>query len=142
MTLASDPHLDLDLDFTLNAGLRAYVRAVSGAIGSGWEACSLDFDSPLGAYIALDWRLGTHPDCDLALLWHERQGWSAVVETPSGEDLTVARLGGPVVAEPRAVVKFLAEVRAGHVPGTAPVAAETSADLAAALTAYLREPVF
>ncbi|GAB2998219.1 DUF6292 family protein [Amycolatopsis acidiphila] len=139
MTLASDPHLDLD--FALNAGLRAYIRAVSVAIGSGWEACSLDFGSPLGAYIALDWRLAAHPGCDLALLWHERQGWSAVLETPSGEDLTVARLGGPVVAEPRVVVKFLAEVRAGRTPSPSPVLAGSVAELTAELTPYLERPV-
>jgi hypothetical protein len=139
LTLASDPQLDLD--FTLNAGLRAYIQAVGVAIGSGWEACSLDFDAPRGAYIALDRRLAAHPGCDLALLWHERRGWSAVVETPSGEDLTVARLGGPVVTEPRAVAKFLADVRAGRVPSPPTVAAGTTVELAAALTAYLREPV-
>ncbi|GHF37522.1 hypothetical protein FHX82_006379 [Amycolatopsis bartoniae] len=140
MTLASDPHLDLD--FALDCGLRAYVRAVSTAVGTGWESCSVDTGTPLSAYIALDTRLPGHLDCDVALLWHEDRGWSAVLETPSGEDLTLAHLGGSVVAEPRAVARFLTRLRAGEqLPPRTLVLTRTSAELAADLGPYVTEDV-
>ena len=140
MTLASDPHLDLD--FALDSGLRADVRAVSTAVGTGWESCSVDTGTPLTAYIALDTRLPGHPSCDVALLWHEDRGWSAVLETPSGEDLTLAQLGGSVVADPRAVARFVTRLRAGQpVAQRTLVLTRTSAELAADLSPYLAEDV-
>jgi hypothetical protein len=54
------------------------------------------------------------PDRDLALLWDERHGWSAAMETHSGEDLIVlAYLNGEdVLPEPCEVARFLAALRA------------------------------
>lgn len=103
----------VDGDFTVVRGLRGYVTAVASAIGVGWESCALDLDTPISAYIALDWRLNDFPDRDLALLWDERHGWAVAVETHSGEDLIVlAYLGTDVVVEPTVVVRFLERFRA------------------------------
>jgi hypothetical protein len=131
--------VQLDPNSTLARGLRGYVTAVGGALGVGWESCSLGLDRPLSGYIALDWRLPDHPDRDLALVWDERQGWSAAVETHSGEDLIVLRyLGGPVVPEPRAVARFVADLRAGYPAGHAdPPGAHDGGNPLADLNRYL-----
>lgn len=107
MTTAVDTPFEIDL--AIEQRLRAYVSAVSGALGVGWASCALDLGSPRSAYVALDRRLPSHPDRDLALLWDERQGWTAAVETHSGEDLIqVDRMGGRIVPPPAEVVRFAA----------------------------------
>lgn len=150
MTPASRPHLDPD--FALFPAVRAYVDAVSRALGLGWESCSVDLERPLAAYIALDRRLSAHPGCDVALLWHEARGWSAVLETPSGEELTLARLPRPILPEPRAVAAFASDLpsapatalvkdlSAGHRSRTPPRPL-TTAELLAALAAYVELPL-
>jgi hypothetical protein len=129
----------LEPSSTLARGLRGYVTAVGGALGVGWESCSLGLDRPLSGYIALDWRLPDHPGRDLALLWDERHGWSPAVETHSGEDLIVlCYLGGPVVPEPRAVVRFVAGLRAGYPVGQSdPPGTDDGPNPLAGLNAYL-----
>ncbi|NBH12277.1 DUF6292 family protein [Amycolatopsis sp. SID8362] len=102
-----------DTEFSFERRLRGYVEAVAKAVGVGLESCTLDAGTPAAAYIALDWRLGRFPDHDLALVWDERHGWAAAVEGANGNPATVlVHLGGEVVPEPRAVVRFLAAVRA------------------------------
>lgn len=132
----------LDQELALTHGLRGYVSAVATAIGSGGEACTFDFGAPASAYVALDWRLATHPTRDVALLWDEAYGWSAAIETHSGEDLIViAYLGGPPVADPRAVVRFVADVRAGLAAAVPPEPAQLSRDeLIERLARYRRLP--
>lgn len=111
----------IDTGSSFVRGLRGYVTAVAAELGVGWESCALDLDTPVSAYIAMDWRLNRFPDRDAALLWDERHGWAVAVETHSGEDLIVlAYLGGgsadgldSVVANPRVVTRFLSAVRAG-----------------------------
>ncbi|MBE1494578.1 hypothetical protein H4696_001678 [Amycolatopsis lexingtonensis] len=103
-----------DTEFSFERRLRGYVEAVAKAVGVGLESCAFDAGTPAAAYIALDWRLGRFPDHDLALVWDERHGWAAAIEGAAGNPSTVlAHLGGEVVPEPRAVVRFLAAVRAG-----------------------------
>jgi hypothetical protein len=104
--------------------LHGYVDSVANALGVGLESCTVDVDVPASAYAALDWALPGFPDRDLALLWDERHGWSAAVETQSSEDLTVlGYLGGTTVTPPPdAVARFLEDLRAqpdrpgGHKP--------------------------
>lgn len=90
-----------------------YLADVTGALGIGLESCTVDHDTPVSAYVALDGRLPAYPDRDVALLWDEIRGWAAAVETHSGEDLIVIRyLGGPSVAPPASrVAEFAAAVR-------------------------------
>ncbi|HEY1572989.1 MAG TPA: DUF6292 family protein [Pseudonocardiaceae bacterium] len=49
------------------------------------------------------------PHRDLALLWDERHGWSAGVETHSGEDLIVVAHRGADLLPPPAAVRAFAE---------------------------------
>jgi Family of unknown function (DUF6292) len=102
-----------DTEFSFERRLRGYVGAVARAVGVGLESCTLDVGTPAAAYIALDWRLTRFPEHDLALVWDEVHGWAAAIEDATGEAATtLAYLGGDVFAEPRAVVRFLAAVRA------------------------------
>jgi hypothetical protein len=90
-----------DTQHTTLSALREYLRAVTGELGIGLESCTVDQDSPVSAYVALDTRHPHYPDRDLALLWDERRGWAAAIETRSGEDLIVLRyLADDTVAPP------------------------------------------
>ncbi len=103
-----------DTEFSFERRLRGYLSAVARAVGVGLESCTLDAGTPAAAYIALDWRLSRFPGHDLALVWDEVHGWAAAIEDATGEAATVlAHLGGEIFPEPRAVVRFLAAVRAG-----------------------------
>lgn len=89
--------------------LLGYLRDVTAELGIGLESCTIDHDSPVSAYVALDTRLPHYPGRDLALLWDEERGWAAAIETHSGEDLIVLRyLGGATIApSPRRVARFV-----------------------------------
>ncbi|MEU0529884.1 DUF6292 family protein [Amycolatopsis tolypomycina] len=100
-----------DTEFSFERRLRGYVGAVARAVGVGLESCTLDVGTPAAAYIALDWRLSRFPDHDLALVWDEVHGWAAAIEDTTGATV-LCHLGGEVLPEPRAVVRFLAAVRA------------------------------
>ncbi|SDY14660.1 hypothetical protein SAMN05421504_104661 [Amycolatopsis xylanica] len=107
--------IDLSLDDpVVSLGLREYLSAVAARLGVGLESCTIDCDLPRSAYLALDWRLDRFPGRDLALLWDERHGWAAAIETHSGEDLIVlSYLGGEsVVPAPDEVARFVAALRA------------------------------
>ncbi|MEA5367031.1 DUF6292 family protein [Amycolatopsis sp., V23-08] len=102
-----------DTEFSFERRLRGYLGAVARAVGVGPESCTIDLDTPVSAYVALDWRLGRFPGHDLALVWDEAHGWAAALEDTGREAVVLAYLGGEVLPEPRAVVRFLAAVRAG-----------------------------
>jgi hypothetical protein len=117
--------------------LRRYVAAVAEALGIGLESCAIDPHSPPSAYIALDQRVPRYPDRDLALLWDEKHGWAAAVETHSGEDLVVLTYrGGDPLPTPSEVVGFVAAVRAGHVVGQSAPPDLTGHDVALRLRDY------
>jgi hypothetical protein len=99
--------MDLDFDDRVTRGLRRYVRLVSQALGLRGECSYIQSDEPVSAYIALDGRFSQFPDRDVALLWEETRGWSAAVETNSGEDLqVVASLGQDVLPLPETVAEW------------------------------------
>lgn len=111
--------VDPDLEYWFQRGLRAYLGSVAKALGFGYESCTVDVDVPVSAYLAVDWRLRPFPDRDVALLWDEVHGWAAGVEAACGEEVLVLAYlgGGEILPEPRAVVRFLAALRAGDVSG-------------------------
>lgn len=122
--------------------LLEYLRDVTAELGIGLESCTLDHDSPVSAYVALDTRLPHYPDRDVALLWDEVLGWAAAIETHSGEDLIVLRyLGDEVVPSPRRVARFVTALHEDdHTVGRPdPVRLRTAGD-AGALAALLRRP--
>jgi hypothetical protein len=93
--------------------LWTYLADVTTALGIGPESCTVDHDTPVSAYVALDEHLPGYPGRDVALLWDEVHGWAAAVETHSGEDLIVVRyLGGPTVTPaPGKVARFVTALR-------------------------------
>jgi len=102
--------------------LRHYVSEVARALGVGPESTMADPATPASAYLALDGRVPGFPDRDLALLWDERHGWSAAVETHSGEDLVIVSYVDPMhglVPSPRVLARFVAALRAGEHLGRA-----------------------
>ncbi|OLR93848.1 DUF6292 family protein [Actinokineospora bangkokensis] len=89
-----------------------YLAEVTDALGIGLESCTLDHDTPVSAYIALDDRLPDYPDHDVALLWDEERGWSAAVEPRPGDPpVVISHLGGNTTPPPDEVVAFLAGLR-------------------------------
>ncbi|WP_328616978.1 DUF6292 family protein [Amycolatopsis sp. NBC_00355] len=93
--------------------LWAYLADVTTALGIGPESCTVDHDTPVSAYIALDERLPGYPGHDVALLWDEIRGWAAAVEIHSADDPVVVRyLGGPTITPaPGNVARFVAALR-------------------------------
>lgn len=128
-------HRDLDtLDDSLGYGevdcwidervftthLRAYVTAVAHALGIGEESTMIDAAAPASAYLALDGRLPSYPHRELALVWDERHGWAAAVETHSGEDLLLIAYLDPrhgLVPAPHIPAEFITALRHGHPAG-------------------------
>jgi hypothetical protein len=99
--------MELDFDDAVTWGLRGYVRRVTEELGLSGECSYVQAERPAGAYLALDGRLPGFPDRDVALLWDEESGWSAAVETHSGEDVIVqAQFGPDVVPPPAAVARW------------------------------------
>lgn len=101
-------------EYAFASGLRGYLAAVATGLGIGLESCAIDSLSPAVAYVALDGRVRRFPERDLALLWEERFGWSAVMETATGADLIVLTYHvGDLVPAPSEVGAFVAAVRTG-----------------------------
>jgi hypothetical protein len=97
-------------------GLRQYLLAVAGKLEAPAWFCEVEV--PASAYLALERRLARFPDHETALLWDERDGWSAAVESPTGEDVVVlAYLGDDVLPAPQAVVKFVGDLYGEEYPG-------------------------
>jgi hypothetical protein len=134
--------VDLDSDSKAAHGLRRYVRLVAEAIGIGAEASTIQFDHPVSVYLALD-RCFTEPtEHDLALLWHERHGWSLAAEVNGETDLHVlGYLAFGVLPSPRAVAGYVDRACRGEGAGTAapPSAAFDVADLAGRLADYAEQ---
>lgn len=97
-------------------GLRQYLLAVAAKLDAPAWFCEVD--APATAYLALDHRLARFPDHETALLWDEREGWAAAVESPAGDDVVVlAYLGQDVLPAPDAVVAFVEQIYADDYPG-------------------------
>jgi len=98
-----------DIEYHFARGLRAYLARVARAVGVGFESCSLDLTLPASGYVALDREITGRPGHDLALIWDEVHGWSAVAEPADGEAPEVlAYLGGAeVLPPPHEVARFV-----------------------------------
>lgn len=131
--------MELDFDDAVWQGLRNYVRRVSEAIGLSGECSYVQSEPPAGAYLALDGRLPGIPNRDVALLWDERHGWSAAIETHSGEDLIVqAHFGPDPLPSPKAVARWVDGLFRGESGATGgdPARRDVAEDLAARLAPY------
>ncbi|GAA3440533.1 hypothetical protein GCM10018954_101570 [Kutzneria kofuensis] len=99
--------MELDFDDSALRNLRAYVQRVSSAMGSRCDCACVLTERPVSVYLAIDGHLSGYPDRDAALLWDEERGWSAAVETYSGEDLLViADMDAEIWPEPSRVAAW------------------------------------
>ncbi|MFB9689255.1 DUF6292 family protein [Amycolatopsis plumensis] len=97
-------------------GLRQYLLAVAAKLNAPAWFCEVDV--PAGAYVALERRLARFPEHEVALLWDERDGWSAAVESSTGDEVIVlAYLGEDVLPAPEAVVEFVTGLYGEKYPG-------------------------
>ncbi|SEC95668.1 hypothetical protein SAMN04489727_5749 [Amycolatopsis tolypomycina] len=97
-------------------GLRQYLLVVAAKLDAPAWFCEVDV--PAGAYLALERRLARFPDHETALLWDERDGWSAAVESATGDEVIVlAYLGEDVLPPPEAVVAFVTGLYGEQYPG-------------------------
>jgi uncharacterized protein DUF6292 len=106
------------LDATVGAShpalgvLRDYLESVAAEFGVGLESCTIDEDTPVSAYLALDIFLPHLPGRDVALLWDEEHGWALGAETRSGGGVLVVRyLGESVCPPPARVRRFVSDAR-------------------------------
>ena len=112
--------MELEPRSQTSRGLHRYMGLVSKALGQTGDAFWVHAEPPATGYIPLDDRAPAFPNRDLALLWDERHGWSAAIETASGEDLIViSYLGKDILPSPRVVAAFAADLVAGRGPGQA-----------------------
>lgn len=111
--------------------LHRYVEIIAAEFGVRPEYTNCDIGKPASAYVALDQCLPDFPDRDLSLIWDERRGWAAAIESASGGDLIVlAYLGKEPVPEPEHVIEFVRRLLAGEHPGqTRPPVFDSDADL-------------
>ncbi|ONI80107.1 hypothetical protein ALI22I_42550 [Saccharothrix sp. ALI-22-I] len=100
--------MELEFDDAMTWGLRGYVRLVAEALDLTGDCWYVSSERPATTYLAVEGALPGFPDRDVALLWDEESGWSAAVETHSGEDLIVqARFGAQILPSPRAVARWV-----------------------------------
>lgn len=104
--------MNVHFEDTLTWGLRTYLRLITDALGLHGECSYVQPQQPMGVYLALDGRLPGFPDHDVALLWDEEFGWSAAVESPSGNDLRVVDcLGQEVLPPPVVIARWVHRLR-------------------------------
>lgn len=97
-------------------GLRQYLLAIAAKLDAPAWFC--EAGPPATAYLALDRRLPRFPDHETALLWDERDGWAAAVESAGGEETVVlAYLGEDVLPAPDRVVAFVTDMYGTGYPG-------------------------
>lgn len=110
--------MELDPRSRTTRALRRYTGLVSEALGLTGDTFWVHTESPTTGYIPLDDRAPGFPSRDLALLWDERHGWSAAIETASGEDLiVVSYLGKDILPPPPTVARFAIDLVAGRGTG-------------------------
>ncbi len=93
---------------SLIRALRGYARSVTHELGLTPERSYVQAEGPATVFLEPDRRLPASPNREAALLWNERSGWAAAVETHSGEDLIVqAWYGTDLLPGPRAVARWV-----------------------------------
>ncbi|HKN52653.1 MAG TPA: DUF6292 family protein [Amycolatopsis sp.] len=96
-------------------GLRRYVMLVGAALDSPAWYCEVEV--PASAYLAVEGRIPRYPDQEIALVWDERDGWAALLESAGGDEVVLAYLGEDVLPPPERVAEFAQELFADGYPG-------------------------
>lgn len=99
------------------AALHAYVGGIAEHLGVSPERTSCDASVPASACIGFDHCEAAFPHRDLSLVWDERLGWAAAVQTPSGELVPVSYLGTSAVPPVNVVTSFITDLVAGRERG-------------------------
>jgi hypothetical protein len=106
--------MEMDFDDTAARTRKDYVQQVSAAMGLRCACACVLTEQPVSVYLAVEGRVPRYPDRDVALLWDEQTGWSAAVETYSGEDLiVVADLESGIWPAPQLVADWAIELLSG-----------------------------
>jgi hypothetical protein len=106
--------MDLEFNGLPARGLRRYVRLVGELLGLSGPSSYFQLESPVTAYLALEGRTPDFPDHDVALLWDEKRGWAAAIESQGGSELiTLSYLGTDVLSPPQVVARFARQFLAG-----------------------------
>lgn len=99
-----------DFDDSGIRALRQYARAVGVALSLGGDCWCVEEEPRGGIYLPLDGRVAAFPEHDVALLWDEKAGWSASLETTGGADVVLERFTGPAKASPADVAAWAADL--------------------------------
>ncbi|XVV07949.1 DUF6292 family protein [Actinosynnema sp. CA-248983] len=126
----------MDFDDTTARRLRRYVDQVAAALGLGGDCACVDAGPPANAYVALEGRIPSFPDWDVALLWDEEFGWSGAIET-TADEVVLAYMGGHTVPPPEEVARFATDLLLDRHPGD-PRAIRPAGSVGAELETLLR----
>lgn len=131
---------DIEPNSRVDRGLRRYLQLVAQHVGIDIESCWYEWQPQAVAYIALDERVPSHPDRDLALVWDEFTGWCAGIEVGRGDDFVVlAYLDTDVLPAPRVIANFIEELlddRHPDRPALPPTHSSTRDELLHRITDY------
>ncbi|HEX6342230.1 DUF6292 family protein [Umezawaea sp.] len=101
--------MDADFDHEVTRKLRLQARQISEALGQQGESWCVEAVRPDALYLAVEGRLPSFPDDDLALTWREKRGWFAVVEHRGDNRLhEIAHFGVRGKPSPREVAEWVA----------------------------------
>lgn len=106
--------MDVDDCDSVESSLHAYVAAIAEYFGVPPDQTSCEAGKLATAYIGFSRRAPDFPHRDLALVWDERLGWAAAVQTPSGELIVFSYLGTSPVPHVNVVTSFVNELIAGR----------------------------
>jgi hypothetical protein len=119
-------------------GLHEYLRQVAEACGCSGEAFSVQHEPQFSGYLPLETRVPAFPEVDVALVWDERTGWSAVLETTTNELVTLTYLTTELVPAPAVVAAFASNPGSGATSPVEPAGEDVHALLAEYAVAGLR----
>lgn len=122
-------------------GLHRYASLIADTLQLSEQDYDVQLGPPTSLYFALNKRLGGFPARDLALIWDERNGWSAAIEVLDMPDvIPVSYLGHDILPAPRVVAAFVGSLlggaRAGQPNPPEFRTPDTDDDLAERLAAY------
>lgn len=99
---------------SVESELHAYVTAIAEYFGVPPDQTSCEAEGLATAYIGFGPCLPDFPQRDLALVWDERLGWAAAVQTASGELIAFSYLASSPVPHVNVVTSFVNELIAGR----------------------------
>ena len=90
-------------------GLQRYVQLVAAVLGADLNGSWYEWSSEATAYLPVPQRMSGNVEQRLALVWDEKSGWSAGVDTDD-DFLVLASYSEDIVPAPRVVATFVRSV--------------------------------